>query len=212
MTPCAPHEIALPGPAAHFAATLSGMLPEIETARLRLRAPRLSDFDAWSEILTGPAAPHLGGPFTRDGSFIEFLASCGTWLLRGHGPWTVEPKSGGDVLGFVLLGFEPGDAEPELGYLFRPSAEGQGFATEAVQAARTHAFTALGLDRVVSYIAPENAASARLAHRVGAVRDGFHDGAQVWVHRPVARGAVSPRVETEGRRRKDASKTPDRGT
>ena len=46
MTPRAPHEIAIPGPAAHFAATLSGMLPEIETARLRLRAPRLSDFDA----------------------------------------------------------------------------------------------------------------------------------------------------------------------
>ena len=38
MTPRAPHEIAIPGPAAHFAATLSGMLPEIETARLRLRA------------------------------------------------------------------------------------------------------------------------------------------------------------------------------
>ena len=184
MTPRAPHEIAIPGPAAHFAATLSGMLPEIETARLRLRAPRLSDFDAWSEILTGPAAPHLGGPFDRDEAFIEFLASCGTWLLRGHGPWTVEPKAGGDVLGFVLLGFEPGDAEPELGYLFRPSAEGRGYATEAVQAARTHAFTALGLDRVVSYIAPENAASSRLARRVGAVQDGMHDGSQVWVHTP----------------------------
>ena len=28
----APHEIAIPGPAANFAATLSGLLPEIETA------------------------------------------------------------------------------------------------------------------------------------------------------------------------------------
>ncbi|WP_295071905.1 GNAT family N-acetyltransferase [Tabrizicola sp.] len=185
MTRRAPHEIAVPGPAASFAATLSGMLPEIETARLRLRAPRLSDFDAWAEILTGPAAPYLGGPFDRDDAFMEFLASCGTWLLRGHGPWTVEPKAGGEVLGFVLLGFEPGDAEPELGYLFRPSAEGRGFATEAVTAARTHAFTALGLDRVVSYIAPENAASTRLARRVGAVQDGTHDGSQVWVHLPM---------------------------
>ncbi|MES2817216.1 MAG: GNAT family N-acetyltransferase [Pseudomonadota bacterium] len=185
MTRRAPHEIAIPGPAASFAATLSGMLPEIETARLRLRAPRLSDFDAWAEILTGPAAPYLGGSFDRDDAFMEFLASCGTWLLRGHGPWTVETKAGGEVLGFVLLGFEPGDAEPELGYLFRPSAEGRGFATEAVTAARTHAFTALGLDRVVSYIAPANAASTRLARRVGAVQDGTHDGSQVWVHLPM---------------------------
>ncbi len=207
----APHEIAIPGPAATFAATLSGLLPQIETARLRLRAPQLSDFDAWAEILTGPAAPHLGGPFDRDEAFVEFLASCGTWLLRGHGPWTVEPKQGGEVLGFVLLGFEPGDAEPELGYLFRPAAEGRGYATEAVQAARAHAFTALGLTRVVSYIAPENAASARLAHRVGAVQDGLHDGSQVWVHRPVARGTVSARAETEGRRKEDARKTSKRG-
>ena len=190
----APHEIAIPGVAASFAATLSGMLPEIETARLRLRAPRLSDFDAWAEILTGPATHHLGGPFSRDESFLEFLASCGTWLLRGHGPWAVEPKAGGDILGFILLGFEPGDAEPELGYLFRPTAEGRGYATEAVQAARAHVFTALGLDRVVSYIAPENAASARLARRVGAVQDGMHDGSQIWVHAPaLARQNVDQR-------------------
>ncbi len=192
----AAHEIAIPGPAASFAVTLSGLLPEIETDRLRLRAPRLTDFDTWAEIFTGPAAPHLGGPFSRDEAFIEFLASCGTWLIRGHGPWTVEPKAGGDVLGFVLLGFEPGDAEPELGYLFRPSAEGRGYATEAVTAARAHAFTALGLTRVVSYIAPENAASSRLAQRVGAVQDGLHDGSQVWVHRPVAKGACHTHAHT----------------
>jgi RimJ/RimL family protein N-acetyltransferase len=207
----APHEHPIPGAAATFAATLSGLLPEIQTARLRLRAPRLTDFDAWAEILTGPAAPHLGGPFERDDAFVEFLASCGTWLLRGHGPWTVEPKQGGDVLGFVLLGFEPGDAEPELGYLFRPSAEGRGYATEAVTAARAHAFTALGLSRVVSYIAPENAASVRLARRVGAVQDGLLDGSQVWVHRPVARDPVSARVETTGRRKEDARKASKRG-
>lgn len=207
MTQRAPHEIAIPGPAATFAATLSGMLPEIETARLRLRAPQLEDFDAWAEILTGPAAPHLGGPFSRDDSFVEFLAACGTWLLRGHGPWTVEPKAGGDVLGFVLLGFEPGDAEPELGYLFRPSAEGRGYATEAVKAARTHAFTALGLTRVVSYIAPENAASVRLARRIGAVRDGSLDGSQVWVHHP----AIQTPGHTLARQKPDVFQTSKRG-
>jgi hypothetical protein len=62
----APHEIAVPGPAADFAARLSAQLPVIETARLRLRAPSLADFDAWAEIFTGPAGPHLGGPFSRD--------------------------------------------------------------------------------------------------------------------------------------------------
>jgi RimJ/RimL family protein N-acetyltransferase len=207
----APHEIGIHGPAASFAATLSGMLPEIETARLRLRAPRLSDFDAWAEIMTGPAAPHFGGPFSRDDAFVEFMASCGTWLLRGHGPWAVEPKAGGDVLGFVLLGFEPGDAELELGYLFRPCAEGQGYATEAAMAVHHHAFARLGLDRLVSYIAPENAASARVAARLGARPEGDLDGSQVWVHRPVARPGMHTHAHTDCIPNTDAFQTSKRG-
>jgi RimJ/RimL family protein N-acetyltransferase len=178
----APHEIAVPGPAADFAARLSAQLPVIETARLRLRAPSLADFDAWAEIFTGPAGPHLGGPFSRDEAFTEFAATCGLWLLRGHGVLTVEPKAGGATLGFVLIGFEPGDQEPELGYLFRPAAEGQGFATEAAAALRDHAFGPLGMGRLLSYIDPENAGSIRVARRLGATRTADFDGAQVWVH------------------------------
>ncbi|MGL4235337.1 GNAT family N-acetyltransferase [Tabrizicola sp.] len=200
-----PHERPIPGPAADFGATLAAQLPVIETTRLRLRAPMLTDFDAWAEVLCGPASPHLGGPFDRDDAFTEFAACCGTWLLRGHGPWTVERNTDGEILGFVLIGFEPGDQEPELGYLFRPTAEGRGYATEAATAARNHAFATLGLDRLVSYIAPGNAPSIRVAERLGAVREGEVDGAQVWVHRPAARPA------TQGRRNEDAMKTSKRG-
>jgi len=182
MTARPPHERAIPGPAADFAAALSAQLPVIETARLRLRAPTLADFDAWAEIFTGPAGPHLGGPFTRDEAFTEFAATCGLWLLRGHGVLTVEAKAGGAPLGFVLIGFEPGDQEPELGYLFRPAAEGQGYATEAAAALRDHAFDALGMGRLVSYIDPTNAGSVNVARRLGATRSADFDGAEVWVH------------------------------
>lgn len=207
----APHERPIPGPAADLAAMLSSGLPVLETTRLRLRAVRLSDFDAWAEILCGPAAPHLGGPFTRDDAFVEFAASVGTWLLRGHGVWTVEPKAGGEVLGFILLGFEPGDQEPELGYLFRPAAEGQGFATEAAAVARAHAFDTLQMDRLSSYIDPENAASQRVAQRLGAVREGEVDGSQVWVHRPVAPQACHTHGHTHARHKADASQTSKEG-
>jgi RimJ/RimL family protein N-acetyltransferase len=207
----APHEIAIPGPAATFAATLSGMLPEIETARLRLRAPNLADFDAWAEIFTGAAGSHLGGPFDRDEAFTEFAATCGLWLLRGHGLWTVELKSGSDPLGFVLIGFEPGDQEPELGYLFRPLAEGQGYATEAARALRDHAFVAMGMDRVVSYIDPANTRSIRVAERLGATRSQDFDGAQVWVHLPVAPKPAHTRVHTPGIPKTDAMQTSKRG-
>jgi RimJ/RimL family protein N-acetyltransferase len=186
----APHERLLPGPAADFAATLAAHLPVIATARLRLRAPHLTDFDAWAEILCGPAGPHLGGPFDRDDAFVEFMAAIGTWLTRGFGPWTVERQAEQAVLGFVLLGFEPGDHEPELGYLFRPSGEGQGYAEEAADAVRTHALGLLGLPSLVSYIAPDNARSVRLARRLGAWRDGEVDGSDVWRHWPQAKGGM----------------------
>lgn len=179
----APHEIPVPGPAADFAAALSAHLPVLETSRLRLRAPVLVDFDAWAEILCGPAAPHLGGPFTRDEAFTEFAAITGTWLLRGHGPWTVEHKAGGEVLGFVLTGFEAGDLEPELGWLFRPAAEGHGYAREAAAAARAHA-AGLRLPSLVSYVDPANTRSARLAAALGARLDGDQDGSNVWRHWP----------------------------
>jgi RimJ/RimL family protein N-acetyltransferase len=183
MTLRAPHERPVPGPAARFAAQLAARLPVIDTPRLRLRAPRLEDFDAWAEIFTGPAGQHLGGPFDREAAFTEFAAICGLWLLRGHGVLTVDLRTGGEAIGFVLIGFEPGDQEPELGYLFRPMAERQGFAAEAAAALRDHAFGALGLNRLVSYIDPENARSLRVAERLGAFRAADFDGAQVWVHR-----------------------------
>ena len=201
------HECPIPGPAADFAATLVAQLPVIETARLRLRAPRLSDFDAWAEVLTGPAGVHMGGPFDRDDAFVEFLASTGTWLLRGHEPLTVEDKTTGATLGFVLIGFEPGDLEPELGWFVIPAAKGKGFAQEAALALRDHAFGPLGMTRLVSYIDPDNAPSRRLAARLGAVVEGQVDGSEAWVHRPGSHTLS----HTLARHKADAAQTAKRG-
>lgn len=207
-----PHERPIPGPAADFAADFAALLaarrPVIETVRLRTLRP--DDLDVRAKILCGPAGAHLGGPFGRDEAFVVFAASCSTRLLRGHGVRTVEPKAGGKVLGFILIGLEPGDHQPEPGCLFRSAAEGQGYATEAAKAARDHAFATLGPDRLVSYVDPANAASGRLANRLGELREAEPDGSEVRVHRAVARAGVSAREETEGRQKEDAGKTSGR--
>jgi RimJ/RimL family protein N-acetyltransferase len=181
----APHETPVPGPAADFAASLAARVPVIDTPRLRLRAPRLTDAPAWIAIFTGPDAPFLLGAMTRDEAFRDFAATAGQWLLRGHGPWTVEDKAEGGVLGFVLIGFEPGDAEPELGYLFLPEARGRGLAFEAAQAARDHALNSLRLPSLVSYVAQGNTRSDLLAQRLGAWADGLCGGCTVWRHHPL---------------------------
>lgn len=168
----APHEIPTPGPAAGFAATLRAALPRLETERLLLRAPCLEDFDAYAEIGTSPRGRYLVEDNSdRDALWLDFAQMVATWLLRGHGVWTVESRANGVVHGFVLLGFEPGDHEPELGYLFREMAEGKGYATEAATAARDYAFATLRLPTLVSTIDHDNARSIALVTRLGATRD-----------------------------------------
>ncbi|HMO06720.1 MAG TPA: GNAT family N-acetyltransferase [Paracoccaceae bacterium] len=187
----APHEIAVPGPAADLAAALAAGLPTLETARLRLRPSRLEDFDAWAEILAAPEAIHMGGPFDRNDAFTEFAATFGLWLLRGHGLMTAEMRDG-EVAGFVLIGFEPGDREPELGWMLRPAFRGRGLAEEAARGLRHHALGTLGLASLVSYIDPDNVASRRLAQRLGARLDGAVDGSEVWRHAPPFAPPSSP--------------------
>ena len=168
----AAHLTPIPGPAAEFGTSLRAALPRIETPRCVLRAPVLEDAHLWIEIMCADEAGHLGGPFDATRAFNEFAATVGTWLLRGHGLWSVTDHDD-HLLGFVLIGFEPGDQEPELGFLFAESARGQGYAREAAEAARRHALGPMGLSRLVSYIDPGNAPSRRLAERLGARFDGM---------------------------------------
>jgi RimJ/RimL family protein N-acetyltransferase len=162
------------------AARVQAALPRIVTDRLVLRAPVLADFAAYATILTSDRAAHVGGPLTMDEAWDDFCRLTAIWVLRGHGLWTVEAQ--GRLVGFVLIGLEPGDLEPELGWFLTADAEGQGYATEAARAAREHGFATLGLTTLASYIAPENTASTRVAERLGARADGAVDGSTVWRH------------------------------
>ncbi len=171
-----PHEIPATGPAAAFAAQLQAALPRLETERLNLRAPRIEDIDAYAEIICSDRGQHVIENATREEAWQDFIQMVGTWILRGHGVWSVEDKAGA-LLGFALLGFEPGDHEPELGFIFREVAEGKGFAAEAAKAVRAYAFEKLGFKTLVSTIDHGNIRSASLAERLGAARDGAAEAA-----------------------------------
>jgi RimJ/RimL family protein N-acetyltransferase len=175
MTP-APWEVPPTGAAAGIAGRIAAALPELRTARLRLRAPRLGDFDAYAAILCSGRAVHVGGPATREEAWLDFAQMAAGWLLRGYGVWTVERLEDGALLGFLPLNHEFGDPEPELGFLFLAEAEGRGYAREAAEAARAHAFGTLGWTGVVSYVGAGNGRSIRLAERLGARLDAAPQG------------------------------------
>lgn len=166
-----PWQMAPLGGAAQIARKISRQLPELRTARLLLRAPRINDFDAYSRIVTSDRGRYIGGPLTQEEAWLDFNQLTAGWLLRGAGLWTVERNDGGAPIGFVLLAHEFGDPEAELGFLFLPEGEGRGYAAEATRAARDVAFELLGWQTVVSYIDPANSRAIRLAETLGAVSD-----------------------------------------
>ncbi len=187
-------EMPLGGPAAATAAALAAQVPQLTTERLALRAPRVTDFDAYAAIFMSDRSVFMDGPYDREGAWADFTQAVAGWLLRGIGLWTMERRADGAVMGFGFFWQEYGDPEPEIGWALTAEAEGQGYATEAAQAMLPLALAQFGPGGVVSYIDPHNAASARIARSLGARRDpvaeaAYGDGCQIWRH-------ASPKVES----------------
>ncbi|MEQ9257587.1 MAG: GNAT family protein [Roseovarius sp.] len=145
-------------------------IPRLETARLILRAPRVEEFEAFAALVASERAEHMYR-LGRKPAWKEFAAEMGHWPLFGFGPWHVERKSDGALLGAVSLLKHDHYPETEIGWHLFEGFEGHGYAEEAARAARDWAFTELGLETLVSYIDPANLRSIALAERLGAVRD-----------------------------------------
>lgn len=154
------------GQSAVQARSLQEMVPVLKTKRLVLRGPAVSDFEAYAEIACSERGAFIARPQTRDAAWYDFASMVAGWFLHGRGIWTIDDKNN-RVLGFVLIGFEPGDQDPELGYMLRAEAEGRGIAFEAARAVQIHAFSTLRLKGMVSYVDPANLRSIALAERLG---------------------------------------------
>jgi RimJ/RimL family protein N-acetyltransferase/ADP-ribose pyrophosphatase YjhB (NUDIX family) len=102
-----------------------------------------------------------------------FLGSAAAgWESGERATFAIVSTEGGALLGAVgLLVRPPGLAE--LGYWLTASARGKGIATRAVRLAAAWAMEAAALERIELQIAPDNAASIRVAERSGFTREGL---------------------------------------
>ena len=172
MSIAAPHEIfPLADKAKDFIEKFEKSVPVILTKRLRLRAPKLTDFEYYSEIALSPSGRFILETQNREAAWLDFANMIACWFLRGHGLWAIETRENNSIVGFVLIGFEPGDLEPELGYMLRSKDIGKGYATEAAIAAKQFAFDVLRFSTLVSTIDHDNAASIKIAQKLGGIRD-----------------------------------------
>lgn len=146
--------------------------PVLETERLILRRPQSSDAKAFMDFFATDRAQYVGGPLEPRQAWYFFGTEIGHWEMRGYGMYTVTTKASDYALGIVGHWYPWGWPETEVGWvLFDPAQEGKGYASEAARACVDYAWQVLDWSTVVSYIAPENAASIRLAERLGAVLD-----------------------------------------
>lgn len=149
--------------------------PVIETARLRLRPHTAADLPVLTARWGDPdVVRHITGrPSSERETWERMLRFSGLWPLLGFGYWAVEERSSGACVGDVGLAdfrreIEPSIAGlPEIGWVLDPAVQGRGYATEAAAAALTFRDTALSPGRTVCIIAPDNAASIRVAEKLG---------------------------------------------
>ncbi|MGH0030356.1 MAG: GNAT family N-acetyltransferase [Myxococcota bacterium] len=144
--------------------------PELETGRLRLRQFREDDLDAYARITADPETTRYigdGRPFDRDEAWRSLSYLLGHWEMRGFGLWAAEEKTSGALVGRIGLYRPEGWPGLEVGWLVDRRREGEGFATEGGEAALRWAFETLAPPRVISLIQPANAASIRVAEKLG---------------------------------------------
>jgi RimJ/RimL family protein N-acetyltransferase len=142
----------------------------LETDRLTLRMFREGDFEPYARICADPDVMRYlgeGKPLTRGEAWRQMAMIVGHWRLRGYGLWAVEERATGDLVG--RIGFFNPEGWPgfELGWVLGRAYWGRGYATEGARRALDHAFTAMGREHVISLIHPANAASIRVAERLG---------------------------------------------
>lgn len=144
-------------------------LPELETARLRLRQFCEEDLDAYARITSdSEVMRYIGGSaLSRDEAWRSLGYLLGHWRIRGFGLWAAEEKATGALIGRIGLYRPEGWPALEVGWLVERSRWGEGFATEGGTAAMDHAFLRLEAQRLISVIEPPNGASIRVAEKLG---------------------------------------------
>jgi [ribosomal protein S5]-alanine N-acetyltransferase len=143
----------------------------LRTERLALREMEPADLDFVAGMLADAQVMRF---YPKRYSRTE----AAEWLERqrvryerdGHALWLLsETASGAPVgqVGLVMQTIDGGETLPEIGYLVHRPYWRRGYATEAAQAVRAHAFGPLGYPRVISLIRPENEPSRGVARKLG---------------------------------------------
>ncbi len=114
-------------------------------------------------------APWHGGPRPRARIESMLVAQAAQAAETGHCLWWWRERSSGELVGYAGLNRDLVEGEPavEVGWSIAPSRWGEGLAPEAARVVVAWGFERCGLDRIVSFTLPQNAASRRVMEKIG---------------------------------------------
>jgi ribosomal-protein-alanine N-acetyltransferase len=145
-------------------------LPQIETARLRLRPFTLDDLDALHRFWTDPDVRRYlwdDRTISREQAEAMLQSSLVSFQTHGFGQWAVIHVEHDSLIGFCGLRSTDDPLEAELLYGIAPPYWGQGLATEAARAVLRYGFEEKKLARIVASADRPNVASVRVMERAG---------------------------------------------
>jgi len=157
------------------------------TARLRFREMTPDDLDVMAALLGDPEVMRFyPAPKTRDEAAGWIGWSRASYADNGFGLWLLETHDG-EFVGDCGLTWQSvnGRRVLEVGYRVRAELQGRGYATEAATACRDLARDA-GFPELYAIAHPQNAASLRVAEKLGMTRV-EDDTAHPWIVRAVMR-------------------------
>ena len=142
---------------------------DFETERLILRQFQESDWRDLHAYYSDPVASQytVGHAFTEGETWRIMCSMIGHWQLRGYGPYAVEEKASGKILGPVGLWYPNDWPEPEIKWALAPQYWGKGFASEAARAVQKIAHTHMPDTPLISFINALNKPSIQLALAIG---------------------------------------------
>lgn len=139
----------------------------IETERLLLAPLTTADLDEVVEMHATAEVIATMGTFERSAAASRLERNEREWDERGYGLMSIVERDTGRFVGRSGLKYWPQFDETEVGWVLRPDAWGQGFATEAGKACVGWGLGALGLPYLTSLIVPDNVRSINVATRLG---------------------------------------------
>ncbi|MFD1356985.1 GNAT family N-acetyltransferase [Fictibacillus halophilus] len=100
--------------------------------------------------------------------------------LLGWGVWFVIEKETGKIIGDIGFKGKPVDQTVEIGYGIIPSAQGKGYATEAVKGIIDWALSTKLVRKVVAECLEDNIASIKVLEKLGFERTGTDENMLKW--------------------------------